>query len=324
MPTTPIQKRIAQLGFAKQTAQGTPATTPAQQIGLASGHVTDVEITEADLDLTWSNRIAEGGERTMVVPQIEFTTVATKEALGFFLVNCLGSDVVTGGAAPYTHTVTPAADTNYLTLWGREDTNYTRLDDAKVSELELSFDRAGALRMRVKAFACSMTPVGVWPTATLDSRLAGGYFTAVGGLGQIDGASAGAVQSGSVKFVNGITPVPSAFQITPAALFPQLATCETSLKIIPNDLGSWQKVLYGAAGGSTISPTPYFGTETVKWILDANTDLQITIPRIQLMTKFPDLAPAGGPAELDVTGKARNPVSGSAWTAVLRNAVAAY
>lgn len=323
MPTTPIQKRIAQLAFAKQTAQGTLATVPAYQIGLASGHVTDVDITEADLDLTWSNRIAEGGERTMVVPKIEFETVATKEMLGFFLLHTLGSDVVTG-TGPYVHTMTPAADTNYLTFWGREDANYTQLGDCKISELELSFNQSGALRLKATAMGCSMNPVGSWPVATTDSRLSGGYFSAVGGLGTIDGVGAGAVQSGSIKFTNGMQAVPSAFQITPAALFPQIAQCETSLKIIPNDLGTWQKVLYGAAGGSTVAATPYFGAEVVKFILDTNTDLQITIPRIQLMTKFPELAPAGGAAELDVTGKARNPVSGAAWTSVLRNAVATY
>lgn len=323
--TAPIQKRIAQLAFAKQTAQGSLATTPAFQIGLAAGHVFDADITEADLDLTWSNRISEGGERTMVVPKINFETIATKEMLGFFLLATLGSDVTTG-AGPYTHTDTPAADTFYMTMWGREDAQYFRLGDAKMSDLELSFDKSGALRIKGTALGCSIAKLASFPVATTDSRLSGGTFTAVGGTCTLDGSSPGAIQSGSVKFVNSMQPIPSAFQLTPAALFPQLAQCETALKVIPDDLGSWEKVVFGAAGGTPTTPaaTPYFGAQVIKWILDSNTDLQITVPRVQLMVKPPEVSPAGGAAELDIAGKARNPVSGAAWTAVMRNAIAAY
>lgn len=323
MAITPIQRRIAQLAIAKQTVQGTPAASPAYQFGLASGRITDVEITEADLDLTWDNRIAESGERTAVIPMVEWETVTTPSVIGLLLLLALGTDVVTG-VGPYTHTLTPAADLPYCTIWGRQDANYYQVSDAKIGELEFTFNKAGALRTKCKALGGVITPLGSLWTGAADSRLSAGYFTAVGGTGTIDGASPGVIHEGSFKFNNNLEAISSAFQISPAAIFPKLAQLDTSLKIIPPDVTLWRKILTGTTSGTTPAATPYFGTEVVKWILDANTDLQITAARIQLMSKFPELAAAGGPAEIDVTGKGRNPSSGAAWTVVLRNAIATY
>lgn len=320
-----IQSRVVQVGIAKQTAKGSIPANALYQFGVESGRMVGVNVTDDPLNLTWSTYVVEGFDRKLVVPVVEFTTVATPAITGLFLLGVLGADAASG-AGPYTHVFTPTDDLPYITFWARYGgTNafYQQVQDAKISEVELTYDGAGAVKARVRAFGCNIVPLASPFTATNSERVNGGFLDAGAGIFQLDGASA-VTQQGSVTFNRRMVPQPIANSVVPNDVVPGDLAVDWQMRVQPNDLNYWREMVYGSAGGTTVATAPYFGAVTMKFIQDANTDLNITAPRVKYATEFPEANPQGGPAEAAVDGMTAAPTSGAAVTATLRNAVASY
>ena len=318
-----IQKRLSVVGVAKQTGKGAPAANPTYQVGVDSGYVMDTPTTEADLDLTWTTRVIEGHDRTEVKPASEWGTVATPSIIGFLLFCALGADAVTGAGAPFSHSFTPFDDLPWVTMFGRYGSNYTSIADCKLDELELSWEKAGALKAKCKWLGITPSVLGAPFVATTTERIGTGYMDAAGGTFLID-AGAAVVTGGSVKFANHLDQVMASGAVVPNDVFPGKLDVDTSLKVVPDDVLAWRKYLTGAVGGAAPQTVPYYGALSLKWVMDANTDLTASGPRVKFLTRFPESSAAGGPAEITVEGKFAQPAAGAAVTALLRNAVAAY
>lgn len=319
----PVQKRIAQVSLAKQSAKGSAASAGTYQIGVSAGQVVNADVSEDVLPSTWSNRVAEGFDRTGVLPGAAFDFIAMPKTIGMLLYAACGTIADAGGGAPYTHTITPGTALPYLTLFSTFGAEFYKIADCVADELELSWDSVGALKAKVKIAGCTLTFPGSAYTAGTDERPSGGVLKGCGGTFQIDGADA-TIKSGSIKITNKVAPVYGSSAVQPADVFPAQHSMDVSLVVVPSDMTLWRKALTGATGGTTPQCVVQYGTAEQKWILDANTDLDLLVSRMKFAVPFPDADPGGGPAEVTLEGMISNPTSGSAYTFTLRNNVASY
>jgi hypothetical protein len=319
-----LQKRIAQIGLAKQSAKGTPSATATYLTGVKSGNIVSADISEDDLNSSWTSRIVEGADRTAVVPGVDFEGYLTPALAGLLLYGATGADAVTGPASGvYTHSFTPYDDLPYLTFLANYASLYYQMQDAKIDEFELSFDGAAAVTYKAKAVGTNLIPLASVFTSTNSERPQNGVFKGAGGTFTV-GGSAAKVKSGSIKIKNNIEAILLANAVTPDDVFPGMVSCDVSLTIVVPDLNYWRTFLTGSTGGTSITSAIYTGAVDLKFIKDANTDLDFTASTVHWTTKFPDADPSGGPAELTLEGSVMAPASGAAFTFALRNAVVSY
>lgn len=317
-----VQERITQLAMAKQTVKGTPVTTGIYQIGVNNGAVSMVDNQEEELPITWSSRLLEGHDRIKVTPGSEFETLAMPKSIGQLLQAALGSDVITG-AGPYTHTIAHANSLPYYTIMARRDGEYFRVADAAVEELELSWELAGMVKVKVKFFGCDFTFSGTTPytAPTNDERPQSGVFKGVGGSINVDGDAAAVVKSGSIKISNSLEVIHGMDSVMPKDLCPATTKIDLSLSVVPSNTQQWRKVLTGSTSGTTILPVPLYGTAVVGFAVGANT-LTFNFNRLKLATELPSVKAEGGPMELALEGSVANVTTGTAFNAVLVNTVA--
>jgi hypothetical protein len=323
-----IQKRLSRAGLSRQTVKGTPLAAATWAYGVDGGSIFKLALEEAEIPLTWSNRDELGYDRAGVKPGQSIGTVATPNLIGLLLLGILGSDVVTGSSAPYTHTITPAAVLPYLTAFGFFGTaDWAQLTDSKISSLELSWTAAG--KVTVKAEIMSITPAmlaAAYTETNLEILSAVGYFTAGGGTFNVEGVSA-QIASGSIKFDTHISQPIVAATVLPADVVEGKLEVTWSLKILPTDTHLFRGVYFGAetlGALSGIANTPRLGAISCQFMGPSSETLTIASTVARYMVDFPESSPEGGAAELTLAATSLLPTSGPSVTATLLNAVAAY
>ncbi|GAA2141601.1 hypothetical protein GCM10009760_25940 [Kitasatospora kazusensis] len=319
-----LQKRLVQLGLAKQAAKGAAAPSPTFTVGLASGKSLNVEIEETALNTTWSDRIEQGFDRVQAVPSVDGELIATPKTLGLLLLAALGSDTVTGTSAPYTHTFTPAASLPYLTAFARTITEFESVQDCKLDGLELIWDKSGAVKAKIKFVGCSVVFLATaWTVGVTGEQVSAGVFKGSGGTFSVLGQNARVV-SGNVKIENKVEPLVASYSTTPDDVFESALAVTVSLSVKPDDLTLWRQVVTGTTTGTAIQSAPTFGAVNLAFNGPVGTALTFTAPSVKFMTHLPDSSAEGGAAELSLEGVMVAPVSGAACTVTLTNSVASY
>lgn len=317
-----VQKRIAQLGFAKQTAKGAAATDPTYTIGLTGGNVYSAEVDQSELNTTWSTRGLAGHERLSVVPGADFEAVAMPKSIGLLLYLACGAVATTGTSPAYTHTIKPSAGLPWATLFGLYGADKTEMHDVKVDSIELSWDKSGSVKVKVTALGVSFAFDSAWTVTTTGETVAQGTFKAGGGTIQVNGAAA-RVTAGSIKIENGAEAIVSS-AITPDDVFEGDVKCDVSLTILPDDLTLFRRVITGTDNGTSISADVSYGTVSIEFVNGTNS-LTFDAPNAALMVEMPEADPAGGAAELSLEGSCALATDGSEpFTFALINDVASY
>ena len=153
---------IHELAFAKQTAQGTPATAAAFKVPLVGGTVRprrDINVLEETgdsrlRDIAYVSQVGiEGSPEYAIRPG----------ALGLLLFGVLGSQAVSGAADPYEHTFVEADEQPWLTFWRRmhlDGTNYLyeKFIDCRITQMVLTSEAGSPIR-------AGMTVMGLDPRA---------------------------------------------------------------------------------------------------------------------------------------------------------------
>ena len=325
-----LQKRLVAVGFSKQTAKGAAAAQPTFWMGVTDGKPVNWDLTEDVVEVTSEKPVFGEVDRTSVVGGADFTGLVHPKAIGLLLYGALGAIATTGSANPWQHIITPALDLPYLTFFGRAfGSDYLSVADSKIDELELSWDNAGSLRVAVTMMGLTLT-WGTTPFTPTNDESVGGTprFRAAGGTFKLDPASGTPIVrniiSGSLRVRNGLDAVPQAGSVQPGDVAPAVKELEATINLAPDDLLDIRKALTGAAGGTTISNVPIFGSFEWFFTIDANTDLKIESSRFQPKPEMPDADPRGGYLEVGVEGALLQPTSGDAVKATLHNAVTSY
>ena len=321
----PIQDRIAQVAIAKQVSLGSPASSGDYQIGVSSGTITSLEIPEDGFEMSWAGRLSEGHDRGPTTPGAEFDTLAMPRSIGLLLLAALGS-VNTTGSGPYTHEFVHANVLPYLTLWSRKDGEYHRVEDVRVSELELSWETTKAVSVKVNGIGCDLAFLGssaYGVNSGGDERPATGVLKGAGGTFTIDGAAA-IVKSGSIKVSNGVSAVHGSDSQLPADVFPEMVEVSVSLTIVPANTTLFRKVVTGSTNGSAVQTNPQYGALVCSFTDGTNT-LTFNGNHVKFLTAFPDTKAQGGPVEVTLEGDCSEDGTGTdPFTFELVNTVASY
>lgn len=325
----PLQKRIAFVGLSKQTAKGAPASTPATfGLGLRGGGVLQAGLEQESDAITYSTRISPDENRTAINPGAVIPTRFYPRSTGLLLYAALGGIVTTGPvSSTYTHTITPASTLPYLTLFSQLDTEYHKLADCKMDQLVISWSERAPIEVEATLRGVTWTGYTAAWTATNDES-GQAKFIPPGGTFGLHASSAtpgttAKITGGSITISNNLVPVPLSKAITPDDNFEAEQTIDVQFTLMPDDTLEFRRALTGADGGTTFTGQPVFGSFDNKFVIDANTDLDLLGTRVAFFPEYPEADPGGGPAELTMTGRVKKP-AGAALTAVLRNTVVSY
>jgi hypothetical protein len=319
----PIQDRITQIALAKQTSQASLAASGVYQIGINSGGLATLDISEDALPTSWSSRIVEHHDRGAVTPKVGFETVAMPRSIGLLLAAVIGNESAATSGSNKSHVFTPGTGAlPYLTAFTRRDAEYFKLGDVRIDEVELSWEGTKALTVKVSAMGCQYEFLATsYPVVTGgDERPQTGVLKGAGGQFVVNGTSA-VVKGGNVKITNNLDTVHGSASALPSDIFPGMLTVAISLTIVPQDLTLFRTVVTGSSGGTTVQTVPEYGSVYTSWQVDANASLSFDAPRVKFMTDFPEAKAEGGAVEISLEGEVANDTSVAAFTITLINSV---
>jgi hypothetical protein len=327
----PTLTRIAALGAAKQTAKGTPNNTPTYTLGLLRGAVYGGQVEQEPEELAWSEIVPPYANRKAITPGTSFSTRAWARSLGLWLQACLGNRSTTG-TGPYTHAFTPytapPATPEYFTLLAKLDSYTARLADARLSRLSLSWEANDPLEVELEWLALQMTEAQSWTAA--NDETAQPKFHPVGGTFQLDVASgtpaAAQVTGGQIQIDKGLQARFVSGSILPADIYDAAGfQIDVTLKVLTANLSEWRKALTGSGAGTSPASAPTYGSFSVSFTCPGSTEtLTLKGDRVPFLVDFPEADPGGGPAELQVQGRAVKATTGDTFKATLVNGVASY
>jgi hypothetical protein len=135
-----VAGNVYTLSFAKQASKGTPAlASTGYKLKLTGG---DLAPDRQLLTLQETDATRQQGQTVVVGARIMGTPewYVRPADFGLFAYAALGATAVTGTAAPYTHTNTPANSPPYLTVWKNIGNGLIidQYNDVRVSTLEIS------------------------------------------------------------------------------------------------------------------------------------------------------------------------------------------
>lgn len=314
------------LGLAKQTAKGTIAANPTFLHGLAGGGI-KVEISQESDELTSAYLAPAGAYRDAVENGADYTTRAWQKAVGAYLIAALGN-VATSGSGPYTHTITLAAGAlAYWTVFVKKgDGTITAVKDCKLDELEISWEENKPLELAAKwagtVFSFPATFVG-----TVDESDTTNYFVPVGGTFKYDVDSAtpvvASVKSGKIAIKRGAEPQMFSGAIEAGDVYEGAAEVSCQFNVIPDDLTLWRTIVTGAAAGTTIGTTPLYGSFEHTFTKGADS-LKLASSYVAFLADLPEADPAGGAAEMELSGLCYRGGTATPLTATLINTQVSY
>lgn len=315
-----IQDRITQIALAKQVAQNSAAASGEYHIGVNSGAVAALEITEDDLPTTWASRLLEGHDRSMVVPRANFETMGMPKTIGLLLAAALGDETFQAGP-PHTHTFKTGDTLPYLTVFARRDAEYYKLSDLRIDELEIAWENTKAITVNVTSMGCKYEFLAAPYAGGTDERPGSGVLRGAGGTFKVNGSSV-TVKSGSIKISNGLAAVHGSADVQPEDVFPAMQRVEVSLTIVPANLAEFRRVATGTTNGTALSGDPLYGSCELMFKNGTNT-LTFNGNNVRFLCEFPETNAEGGPVELALEGAIANDPTGSdPFSFVLENDVA--
>lgn len=321
----PLQKRIAFVGIAKQTAKGAAAASATYGLGVRGGSVLMVDLQQENDAITFASRVSSYDNRTGINPGASIQTRAWPRSIGLLLYGALGS-ISTSGVGPYTHTITPGSTLPYLTFFSQFDTEYHKIADCKVNVLNIAWTERSPVEVDFDLMGVTWTGYTASYTTTNDEN-GQSRFIPPGGVFQVDTSSGTPVTAkiagGRIGINNNLVPIALSASASPDDVFEAEAALEVELRLIPTDTTEWRKIITGTSGGTAAVGTEIYGSFSTKFTIDAGNDLTLAATRVAFMADYPEADPSGGPAEITVTGRIKKP-AGAALTATLINSVTSY
>jgi hypothetical protein len=322
----PLQKRIAGTGISKQTAKGAPAASATYGLGIRGGSPLMLDLQQENDEITFSSRVSAYDNRLSITPGASIQTRLWAASGGLLLYGALGA-ISDSGVGPYTHTITPGATLPYLTHFAQFDTEYHKIADCKVNQLELAWTERSPIEVTYELMGITWTGYTGSYTVTNDES-GNARFIPPGGTFQVDtnsGTPATAkIAGGRITINNNLVPIPLSASTLPDDVFEAEAALEVELRLIPTDTTEWRKIVTGTNVGTAAAGTEIYGSFSEKFTIDANTELTLASTRVAFLADYPEADPSGGPAELTVVGRIKKPAATPAFTATLKNAVASY
>jgi hypothetical protein len=257
-----VQKRLSQIGFAKQTVKGTQRRVPAYVVGLTGGSVYDrPTITENDLNTTWTRpAAARPRAHRGSAGQARLTSSCTPATIGLLLyagARCRRDHRRVRPVHAHHHARRPRCRGTPCSA--RTAPTSPPSSTARSTPSSCRGKRRARSRPRSSRWACVLTFASTWTGGTAES-VAGNTFRGQGGVFTVAGATARVV-SGSIKIDNGLQRRSSRPTRPRRTRSPKsMVKCDLSLTIVPDDLLLFRTVVTGSASsGTTAQAVPQYG-----------------------------------------------------------------
>jgi hypothetical protein len=319
----PINTVNGPLLIARQTAEGTPATSGFKKFHMTTGKVaTKKEM--AKIDWIDSSRFADSFD---YVDSLEvagqFTVKGSADAIAALSAYVLGVDVITGGAVPYTHTINPDANASlpFLTIQtelGSGEGQAREHSDCLVSSIKIESSSDN------KVLLAEVTVVGIEPgkvkaslasatTETEDPFLHYDAEDTIVVAGINSGNETKDVSQVAITISNEIAPY-YGDSVTPTTLVVQKGEIAVDFTVLASDesVSLLNEYYYGTASPATNSkPTTNVFKDTFsinysKGTSTAARSLGISIPElVYVVEDYPETSADGSPIEIACTGTAR-------------------
>jgi hypothetical protein len=146
----PILSALTHLGIGKETTWGTPATT-FKYIPVKSPKIENVVKYIADSGIRGALAKTYGQYQGPISATFDYSGDFFPDVLGLLLLNVLGTDTVTGTAAPYTHKFTLAlTQPPSLTINDFDGVDEKQIAGARISELDIKFTPEAGVTWQAK------------------------------------------------------------------------------------------------------------------------------------------------------------------------------
>ena len=133
-----VAANLADLGFALQSAKGSPASASAYRTYLAGGRQVGQMRTQADFEETTGQRMRTDSYVSEAHVDGSPQLFVMAGMIAPIMYGVLGAVSTSGSGDPYTHTFTPATTLPYFTFWRwLADLLYEEADDCKITQVVL-------------------------------------------------------------------------------------------------------------------------------------------------------------------------------------------
>lgn len=305
-----LNKLISDIAIAKQKAKGQPAAAPEYITPLAgSGAVAGVE-PSVTVDEETGQVYAINAYVEEVASGFDAPVRAYPKTLGLLLLGILGTvkstQVAEGTNHTHVFTVDPKSqDTPWFTLWGNIEKEEIASTDAKLSELEISFEGNKPLEC-----AATFAAIGV---EFGKKRPAGGtgmaglkYFTPAGCEIKLDVAGqsleARKITKFALKMSRNVEPEYFSGSPLPGDLAMGKFEAAPTFTLKPDSLADVRKANTGSASGTAIGGEVVEGAFSVK-LTQGDFSLLIEANRVPFKVAWPESDAGGGAVELEVSAE---------------------
>lgn len=310
------------MSMALQSAKGVAATAPQYKFDVTdSDFMPAMEVEEREETGLGRDR---GDNYIRLLSAEGSASVTCRPATtALFLYGVLGAKAVTGAAAPYTHTLTPADDQPWLTVW-RTLANgiHERFTDCKITTAEFEWEAGGDVMLSMDIMGLAFERLAAMPAGGIYEQ---GQPLRVPSMEYlVEGVANDAIVSGSLSIEANQEGLQTN-KITNSYLEPTKREISASYDEIYQNVSRYAKVIYGAAAGLTPTETLYEGALQFTFgNYTTGPALRLAIPRFQFSEVEATPDSGGDPLMVPVSGIAARPATGSILTATVVNSVATY
>lgn len=328
----PESRRVGVIGFAKQTAKGTPVANPAYTVGLVSG-VMRPERDMDDLPYTGDTAQRQGRFVQRGRGAGEVTLLAHPDLLGLLIYEAMGAQAVSGASPPYSHTFTMTDNipqANPMTVWMMVAGSWWRFADTYVNSLQISGQSGENIQAAVNMTALQARPISAAPTYTLLSPEP--RFKFMGSTIQLEADAATPVTVDNVESfeltIDRSLEIRYGAKLTPSFVIPE-RDVDFSAGVLYDTSGSnqgWDYLRMANVGSvaadvdlSQVIGAGSFNVKTGRHPSDATRFLQFSSngANWEYAVEMPEPDPGGGPVEFDVAGMVKRPAAGGQELAIM-------
>lgn len=323
--------REAVIGFARQTAKGSVATTPTYEIPMGGGHASPNREIGA---LPWTNDSQDplGHYVSFIGGVVQLSGLPMLPVSSVALWNAILGTVTTTGAGPYSHDVTPNDELDWWTVFYAEPSgDFVTVPDVKFSDATLNGSAGQPLTFDLNGEGGAPTYSDAkWGSATLVEGV-DPFFSFIKSTLKIDAATTPASTT--------VTNIPS-FSLTVNRNTESIQTNDISaserienqreiaveipdLVLSSNDFR--RTIITGSSSGTAMSSQVAYGALEFTFIgsdgaAAATRSLKVALPRLLWATEPIEADPSGGTVRFALRGEASKPAAGVSITTTIKNA----
>lgn len=285
-----MRAQIAEVGWALQSALGSPETDPAYAVGVEIG-LPAIQETRRSFVPVHPAASASMETKQTTTWQTATTTLCYLGALGVLAKAILPTEQVSG-SGPYTHSFTPGDDERYLTLFSQVEGLTQRFEDGVIESLIFDWQESAPVRVTVQATGLRARRLN--SAYTPGHRVAGARVASpIGGTFELDWDDTGyrdvLLTGGAVWITRPLIQLPATDGLLASRLFRRPWEVHLSLELAVEDWDGLRATFYGGVGGNQQSEAIVYGKCRLTFPTPDGRYLRIRVPHVSLAWEPPDV-----------------------------------